>query len=280
MENWGETMPKRTTCVPAMFAILFVALTLGAASAEPARDDCVANPNAAVPRGSHWYYRVDRTANRRCWFLAPEGLKVRQAESPKRLPSTNPTSQLNSEPRAEAASSESAARVLTSPPLSNDPNDSEPSPTEHTTAENASSNFGTAAELSIDAAEAEQPPKVPPRGRAAAPAEDASMSMWQWIAGAGVLMFITAILLIMCRSISSFGARAQRGTKTIQRRNALSPALVSNVRGRSARSFNPGPIARPRAFSPAREALNPAQPTHDLEKDLSWLLERSRRKAA
>jgi len=50
MENWGETMPKRTTCVPAMFAILFVALTLGPASAEPARDDCVANPNAAVPR--------------------------------------------------------------------------------------------------------------------------------------------------------------------------------------------------------------------------------------
>ena len=86
MENRGETMPKRTTCVPAMFAILFVALTLGPASAEPARDDCVANPNAAAPRGSHWYYRVDRTANRRCWFLAPEGLKVRQAELPKRLP--------------------------------------------------------------------------------------------------------------------------------------------------------------------------------------------------
>ena len=143
---------------------------------------------------------------------------------------------------------------------------------------NESSNFGTAAELSIDAAPAEQPPEVPPRGLAAAPAEDASMSVWQWIAGAGVLMFITAILLIMCRSISSFGARAQRGTKTIQRRKALSPAPVSNVRGRSARSFNPGPIARPRAF--AREALNPAQPTHDLEKDLSWLLERSRRKAA
>ena len=78
-------------------------------------------------------------------------------------------------------------------------------------------------------------------GERAAPAEDASMSVWQWIAGAGVLMLITAMLLIMCRSIASFGARAQRGTKTIQRRNALSPALVSDVRGRSARSFNPGP---------------------------------------
>src|SRR3954447_24259682 len=123
-------MPKGTTCVPAVFAIFFIALISHPGGAEPAVDDCVAKPNSAAPQGSHWYYRVDRTANRRCWFLAPEGLKVRQAESPKRLPSTNPTSQLNSEPRAEAASSESASRALTSPLLSNDPNDSEPSPTE------------------------------------------------------------------------------------------------------------------------------------------------------
>ena len=65
-------MPKRITCVPAMLAMLFIALTPRAGGAEPAGDDCVAKPNSAAPQGSHWYYRVDRTANRRCWFLVPK----------------------------------------------------------------------------------------------------------------------------------------------------------------------------------------------------------------
>jgi hypothetical protein len=68
-------MPKRITCVPAIFAMLFIALTPRAGGAEPAGDDCVAKPNSAAPQGSHWYYRVDRPANRRCWFLGPPRLK-------------------------------------------------------------------------------------------------------------------------------------------------------------------------------------------------------------
>ena len=115
-------MPNRTSCVPAMLAVLFIALTPRAGGAESAGDDCVAKPNSAAPQGSHWYYRVDRTANRRCWFLGPEGLKVRQAESPKRLLSVTSTPQLNPQPntatRAEAAASESVANVSTSPFIS------------------------------------------------------------------------------------------------------------------------------------------------------------------
>src|SRR5882724_13288315 len=104
-------MPKRITCVPAMLAMLFIALTPRAGGAESAGDDCVAKPNSAAPQGSHWYYRVDRPANRRCWFLGREGLQVRRVESPKRLLSATSTPQLNSDTRAEAAASESVAQV-------------------------------------------------------------------------------------------------------------------------------------------------------------------------
>ena len=45
--------------------------------ASRAADDCITKPNAAPPQGSHWYYRTDRTTQRQCWYLKPEGEKVR-----------------------------------------------------------------------------------------------------------------------------------------------------------------------------------------------------------
>jgi hypothetical protein len=42
-----------------------------------AADDCMTKPDAAPPQGSHWYYRLDRTNHRQCWYLAAEGAKVR-----------------------------------------------------------------------------------------------------------------------------------------------------------------------------------------------------------
>ena len=32
-------------------------------------DDCLAAPTSATPKGSHWYYRTDRTKSRKCWYL-------------------------------------------------------------------------------------------------------------------------------------------------------------------------------------------------------------------
>ena len=145
---------------------------------EPAGNDCIAKPNSAPPQGSHWYYRVDRAANRRCWFLGPQGLKVRQAESPKRLISATSTPQLNSDTRAEAAASESVANVSTSPSLSKgEPPSTNDDAGEHTTADNMSLNFGATAGVSANVAAAEQPPEVTlgMRATAAAPAEDASI---------------------------------------------------------------------------------------------------------
>jgi hypothetical protein len=85
-------MPIRMTLfVPAILAIVVaaVAVTSRSSRAERATVDCIAKPNSLAPQGSHWYYRLDRTANRRCWFLSPAGMKVREAASPKRRPSAS-----------------------------------------------------------------------------------------------------------------------------------------------------------------------------------------------
>jgi hypothetical protein len=70
---------------PMMFllsAILFiplgtVLLTVQTSLAEPASDECKTKPGSSAPPGSHWYYRINRTDQRRCWFLGPEGAYVR-----------------------------------------------------------------------------------------------------------------------------------------------------------------------------------------------------------
>src|SRR5262249_52893162 len=44
---------------------------------RPRGYECKAKPDSTAPSGSHWYYRVNRTDNRHCWFLGAEGGKVR-----------------------------------------------------------------------------------------------------------------------------------------------------------------------------------------------------------
>lgn len=31
--------------------------------------DCLSEPNSAAPENSHWYFRTDRTTQRKCWYL-------------------------------------------------------------------------------------------------------------------------------------------------------------------------------------------------------------------
>jgi hypothetical protein len=34
--------------------------------------DCLASPNGAAPKGSHWFYRVDRATKKNCWYVRAE----------------------------------------------------------------------------------------------------------------------------------------------------------------------------------------------------------------
>jgi hypothetical protein len=83
-------MIKRTLFWVLVTAILgaVVAVTARSSHAAPAVDDCLGKPNALPPQGSHWYYRIDRANNRRCWYLGPQGEKTNQIAPPKQRPST------------------------------------------------------------------------------------------------------------------------------------------------------------------------------------------------
>jgi hypothetical protein len=56
------------TCIVASASV--VMLHLDDASAA---DDCLAGPNKQSPAGHHWFYRVDRSTKRHCWYLGDQG---------------------------------------------------------------------------------------------------------------------------------------------------------------------------------------------------------------
>jgi hypothetical protein len=73
----GRVMSRRLTL--AMLVVLAasaVAISLGATAGDAA-DECLSGPKGTAPQGSHWYYRVERSSGRHCWYLGSEGQKVR-----------------------------------------------------------------------------------------------------------------------------------------------------------------------------------------------------------
>src|SRR5262245_4951904 len=55
-------------CVAAIGALL-VSLICTELQAGTRAKDCLAAPNASSPRSRHWYYRIDLTHHRKCWYL-------------------------------------------------------------------------------------------------------------------------------------------------------------------------------------------------------------------
>ena len=58
-------------CTSAIYAGVLGAGVMGAViGAGPAMAaECLGAPNRDAPAGSHWYFHVDRTADRKCWYL-------------------------------------------------------------------------------------------------------------------------------------------------------------------------------------------------------------------
>lgn len=44
-------------------------------TANAAASDCLASPKSTAPQGQHWYYRLERSTKRQCWYLRAEGGK-------------------------------------------------------------------------------------------------------------------------------------------------------------------------------------------------------------
>jgi hypothetical protein len=72
-------MPERTMLrLCGVLAGLAVAVVAGRAEAA---DDCLANPSGTTPAGQHWYYRIERPSQRKCWYLRDEGAKTADAKT-------------------------------------------------------------------------------------------------------------------------------------------------------------------------------------------------------
>jgi hypothetical protein len=82
-------MPKRA----ASFATIVSAALLAAmAFGRPvlAAGTCIEQPNQQATDGAHWYYHVDRTNNRKCWYLAAVRMREPETPMPERTPDVAP----------------------------------------------------------------------------------------------------------------------------------------------------------------------------------------------
>ena len=93
--------------VPASLIIALATVVLGVqpSVAEPTADECKTTPGSSAPPGQHWYYRVNRSDQRHCWYLGVEGTKARAQTRDK--PSSSP---------ARTAREEASETTPTMPP--------------------------------------------------------------------------------------------------------------------------------------------------------------------
>ncbi len=77
-----------------LFVVLVASTALTGLSSFGGTSECRASPGPPAPQGTHWYYRVDRTNNRHCWYLQPAGMQVRSHEI---IPLSKPRPQIVAE---------------------------------------------------------------------------------------------------------------------------------------------------------------------------------------
>src|SRR5439155_10436565 len=92
---------------------VFAARTPGAGKA--AAEKCNTRPSSSAPQGTHWYYRIN-SADRRCWFLSSEGIKVRSHARELISPSPSPVPQHGNEPARATAPQTRPALTARMPP--------------------------------------------------------------------------------------------------------------------------------------------------------------------
>jgi hypothetical protein len=150
--------------VPASLIIALATVVLGAQAsvAEPAADECKTTPGSSAPLGQHWYYRVNRSDQRHCWYLGAESTKVRAqtrekassspaqmareeaSETTRTMPP--PPMEILQAPSAPTASSERPAAAEVARPSLDLPQAPDPTPRQPATASNASAPGATDAQ--------------------------------------------------------------------------------------------------------------------------------------
>ena len=85
-------------------------------------DDCLTAPNSPAPQGTHWYYHVDRTNQRKCWYVRAGSQPAQQAAA-QATSEAAPAAQTHSMP---VSSGPMPATAGASAPMSISPGNSAP----------------------------------------------------------------------------------------------------------------------------------------------------------
>ena len=116
-------MSSRTAkLVSAIFTTLLACAPLITAShgAPAEAEKCLSGPKGAPPAGGHWYYRVDRSTKRACWYIgdAKEKITEKKAEKIARAaPETSPPAANSASPPGSANTQSSIANARAELPL-------------------------------------------------------------------------------------------------------------------------------------------------------------------
>ena len=83
-------MTTRTRKLAGLVSAIVLGSLAGTLAVQPtalhAADECLSGPKGAAPKGSHWYYRVDRATKKNCWYVRAEGKPTPSASSSATLP--------------------------------------------------------------------------------------------------------------------------------------------------------------------------------------------------
>jgi hypothetical protein len=75
--------------------------------------DCLASPKGAAPKGSHWFYRVDRATKKNCWYVRAE--TARPAAAKPSLTQNAPAPDAPLQPSIANARAEAGAAAAVQP---------------------------------------------------------------------------------------------------------------------------------------------------------------------
>src|SRR5262245_40260235 len=74
---------RRAPSLIKLIAFVVTFLTLGASVGAPANslraEECLSAPDSPSPEGTHWYYRLDLSTQRKCWYLRAPARSLRRA---------------------------------------------------------------------------------------------------------------------------------------------------------------------------------------------------------
>ena len=115
-------IPRPIGSIALVATLLVSGVGIGVPANTARAADCLAAPNSPAPQGSHWYYRLDWTNQRKCWYFRAPGQPAQQAAA-QAISEAAPAAQLHSMP----APSGPRATPTASAPVSISPGDSAPS---------------------------------------------------------------------------------------------------------------------------------------------------------